>query len=91
MTIIIFFMILNVVESKLLTSREVICARFEIVASRAIHSQATQDDADYEVITAYVMEDGNSVGQEHELHSGPASIKVHFKFYVFGCIGFGNE
>ncbi|KAF2882214.1 hypothetical protein ILUMI_23956 [Ignelater luminosus] len=45
-------------------------------ASRAIHSQpATHDDGDYDVITAYVMEDNNSVVQEHDLHSGPPSIK----------------
>ncbi|XP_017773305.1 PREDICTED: neurobeachin isoform X3 [Nicrophorus vespilloides] len=43
-------------------------------ASRAIHSQ-THEDADFEVISAYVMDDNHSV-QDHDLHSGPASIKV---------------
>ncbi|KAH1026810.1 hypothetical protein HUJ05_000428 [Dendroctonus ponderosae] len=42
--------------------------------SRALHHQP-QDDADYDVITAYVMEDANSLHRENELHSGPASIK----------------
>uniref|UniRef100_A0A1Y1K827 BEACH-type PH domain-containing protein n=1 Tax=Photinus pyralis TaxID=7054 RepID=A0A1Y1K827_PHOPY len=46
-------------------------------ASRAINNQpAAHDDGDYEVITAYVMEDNNSVVQDHELNSGPPSIKV---------------
>ncbi|KAK4887581.1 hypothetical protein RN001_003852 [Aquatica leii] len=45
-------------------------------ASRAMHNQSAQhDDGDYEVITAYVMEDSNSIVQEHDLHSGPPSIK----------------
>ncbi|KAK9700943.1 Neurobeachin/BDCP, DUF4704 alpha solenoid region [Popillia japonica] len=43
-------------------------------ASRAIHSQTSQDDGDYDVITAYVMEDNGSV-RDHDLHSGPPSIK----------------
>lgn len=47
-----------------------------LLVSRAIHSQVVQDDADYEVITAYVMDHNNSASQEHALHSGPASIKV---------------
>ncbi|XP_065158028.1 neurobeachin isoform X5 [Atheta coriaria] len=42
--------------------------------SRAIHSQ-THEDGDYEVITAYVMDDNHSV-QDQDLHSGPPSIKV---------------
>jgi hypothetical protein len=46
-------------------------------ASRAVHNQATQEDSDYDVITAYVMEDNNSVVQENDLHSGPPSIKVN--------------
>lgn len=47
------------------------------LASRAIHSQTIQqEDGDYEVITAYVED--NSVGQDHDMHSGPASIKVSF-------------
>lgn len=50
---------------------------FNFLATRAIHSQpASHDDGDYDVITAYVMEDNNSVVQEHDLHSGPPSIKV---------------
>ena len=53
--------------------------------SRAIHSQTsqTQEEADYEVITAYVMDDVNSV-QDHELHSGPPSIKVSHVGWNFG-------
>ncbi|KAI4463671.1 beige/beach-related [Holotrichia oblita] len=47
-------------------------------ASRAIHSQTSQDDGDYDVITAYVMEDNGSV-RDHDLHSGPPSIKVRLK------------
>lgn len=46
---------------------------------RAVHSQlSSQDDADYEVITAYVMDDnGSSVHADHDSHSsGPPSIKV---------------
>ncbi|GLV35236.1 rugose [Carabus blaptoides fortunei] len=45
---------------------------------RAVHSQlSSQDDADYEVITAYVMDDnGSSVHVDHDSHSsGPPSIK----------------
>ncbi|KAF5296936.1 hypothetical protein FQR65_LT10087 [Abscondita terminalis] len=46
-------------------------------ASRAAHNQPAQhDDGDYEVITAYVMDDSNSIVQEHDLQSGPPSIKV---------------
>ncbi|XP_066153140.1 neurobeachin isoform X2 [Euwallacea fornicatus] len=44
-------------------------------APRALHQ--SQDDGDYDVITAYVMEDTNSLNHENELHSGPASIKVN--------------
>ncbi|KAK5644035.1 hypothetical protein RI129_007880 [Pyrocoelia pectoralis] len=45
-------------------------------ASHPINNQpAAHDDGDYEVITAYVMEDNNSMVQDHELHSGPPSIK----------------
>nr|XP_022900222.1 neurobeachin isoform X1 [Onthophagus taurus] len=43
-------------------------------ASRAIHSQTNQEEADYDVITAYVMDD-NSV-RDHDIRSGPPSIKV---------------
>ncbi|CAH1123738.1 unnamed protein product [Ceutorhynchus assimilis] len=43
-------------------------------STKAIHHHA-QDDGDYDVITAYVMEDSNSLHHENELHSGPASIK----------------
>ncbi|RZC37735.1 neurobeachin, partial [Asbolus verrucosus] len=46
-------------------------------ASRAVHNQGPQEDSDYDVITAYVMEDSNSVVQENDLHSGPPSIKVN--------------
>ncbi|XP_076273573.1 A kinase anchor protein rugose isoform X3 [Rhynchophorus ferrugineus] len=42
-------------------------------ASRSMHHHP--EDGDYDVITAYVMEDSNSLNQENELHSGPASIK----------------
>lgn len=45
------------------------------IASRALHHHP-QDDGDFDVITAYVMEDANSLNHENELHSGPASIKV---------------
>ncbi|CAH0560209.1 unnamed protein product [Brassicogethes aeneus] len=41
-------------------------------ASRAIHNQ-TVEDGDYDVITAYVMEE-NSI-QDNNMHSGPPSIK----------------
>ncbi|KAF7268650.1 hypothetical protein GWI33_018245, partial [Rhynchophorus ferrugineus] len=44
-------------------------------ASRSMHHHP--EDGDYDVITAYVMEDSNSLNQENELHSGPASIKVN--------------
>ncbi|KAJ8932339.1 hypothetical protein NQ314_014703 [Rhamnusium bicolor] len=44
-------------------------------ATRSIQNQ-TQDDSDYDIITAYV-EDNNSIHQENELHSGPPSIKVN--------------
>ncbi|XP_045479576.1 neurobeachin isoform X4 [Harmonia axyridis] len=44
-------------------------------ATRSIHNQ-TQEDTDYEVITAYVMDDNHSMSQENELHSGPASMKT---------------
>ncbi|XP_050298842.1 neurobeachin isoform X6 [Anthonomus grandis grandis] len=44
-------------------------------ASRGLHHHP-QEDSDYDVITAYVMEDSNSLNHENELHSGPASIKV---------------
>ncbi|KAL3266811.1 hypothetical protein HHI36_010965 [Cryptolaemus montrouzieri] len=44
-------------------------------ATRSIHNQ-TQEDTDYDVITAYVMEDNHSLSQENELHSGPASMKT---------------
>ncbi|KAK9869980.1 hypothetical protein WA026_006077 [Henosepilachna vigintioctopunctata] len=43
-------------------------------ATRSIHNQ-TQEDSDYDVITAYVMDDNHSLSQENDLHSGPASIK----------------
>jgi hypothetical protein len=65
-----------------------------IVASRAVHNQATQEDSDYDVITAYVMEDNNSVVQENDLHSGPPSIKVITKRFVLlrvHKIGYGCE
>ncbi|KAJ8949535.1 hypothetical protein NQ318_005097, partial [Aromia moschata] len=42
-------------------------------ATRAVQNQ-TQEDNDYEIITAYV-EENNSIHQENELHSGPPSIK----------------
>ncbi|KAF5274873.1 hypothetical protein FQA39_LY07055 [Lamprigera yunnana] len=47
-------------------------------ASRASHPHqpTSHDEGDYEVITAYVMEDTNSIVQEHDIHSGPPSIKV---------------
>lgn len=54
--------------------------KLTFVASRAIHSQTSQEDADYDVITAYVMEDNGSV-RDHNLHSGPPSIKVIRKRY----------
>ncbi|XP_044749150.1 neurobeachin isoform X2 [Coccinella septempunctata] len=44
-------------------------------ATRSIHNQ-TQEDTDYDVITAYVMDDNHSMSQENDLHSGPASIKT---------------
>lgn len=44
-------------------------------ATRSVHNQ-TQEDTDYDVITAYVMDDNHSMSQENELHSGPASVKV---------------
>ncbi|KAL1489961.1 hypothetical protein ABEB36_013884 [Hypothenemus hampei] len=44
-------------------------------APRALHHQHVPDDGDYDVITAYVMEDANSLNQENKLHSGPTSIK----------------
>ncbi|XP_023310795.1 neurobeachin [Anoplophora glabripennis] len=42
-------------------------------ATRSIQNQ-TQEDNDYDIITAYV-EEANSIHQENELHSGPPSIK----------------
>ncbi|XP_030761038.1 neurobeachin isoform X2 [Sitophilus oryzae] len=45
-------------------------------APRALHHH-NQEDGDYDVITAYVMDDTNSLNQENELNSGPASIKVN--------------
>lgn len=43
-----------------------------ITASRSIQ---TQDDNEYDIITAYV-EDNNSLHPDNDLHSGPPSIKV---------------
>ncbi|XP_049825585.1 neurobeachin isoform X2 [Aethina tumida] len=45
-------------------------------ASRSIHNQ-TVEDGDYDVITAYVMEENSMAGMQDELHSGPPSIKVN--------------
>nr|CAH7719437.1 unnamed protein product [Callosobruchus chinensis] len=42
-------------------------------ASRSIQ---TQDDNDYDIITAYV-EDNNSINHEAELQSGPPSLKIN--------------
>ncbi|KAJ8919586.1 hypothetical protein NQ315_002208 [Exocentrus adspersus] len=42
-------------------------------ATRSIQNQ-TQEDSEYDIITAYV-EETNSIHQENELHSGPPSIK----------------
>lgn len=42
--------------------------------ARSVQNQA-QEDNDYDVITAYVMEDSNSLSQENDLHSGPPSMK----------------
>lgn len=61
-----------------------------ILAQRAINNQsATQEEGDYDVITAYVMEDNNSVGQpQHELHSGPPSVRVSLIISVAFSIKF---
>lgn len=62
---------------------------FVFLAQRAISNQsAGHEDGDYEVITAYVMEDSNSVvQQQHELHSGPPSVRVSSNdVYVYFCI-----
>ncbi|XP_060530790.1 neurobeachin isoform X11 [Cylas formicarius] len=45
--------------------------------SRAIQNQPQEEENEYDVITAYILEDGNSVDQENEMYSGPASIKVN--------------
>lgn len=54
-----------------------------ILAQRAINNQSTtHEETDYDVITAYVMEDNNSIVQQsHELHSGPPSVRVSI-FYA---------
>lgn len=53
-----------------------------ILAQRAINNQsAAQEDGDYDVITAYVLEDNNSVvQQQNEIHSGPPSVRVSIFF-----------
>lgn len=60
------------------------------IASRALHHHP-QDDGDFDVITAYVMEDANSLNHENELHSGPASIKVRWTArLLLGCARSAN-
>lgn len=56
------------------------------IASRALHHHP-QDDGDFDVITAYVMEDANSLNHENELHSGPASIKVRWTARLLRILG----
>lgn len=55
-----------------------------LLASRSIQ---TQEDNEYEIITAYV-EDHNSMHPDNDLHSGPPSIKVSSWHIYFLTIRF---
>lgn len=50
-------------------------AKINCILFSASRSIQTQEDNDYEIITAYV-EDNNSLHPDNDLHSGPPSFKV---------------